>query len=569
VSLQPAGPELRAQARRISYFMLVRLSILAGFTVLAGVLFTTQRLPALITDDRYRALGASWFDGAQAWIVIGALVAGYTLTIAWAWWLRRARNLNRFAGVQTSFDIALSALVVHATGGVESGFVTLYLIAVLGAATMGGRRNTWMGAAASLVVYLLMSALELTEVLRPLTSQPYSELSPAEVWNNLGRTVAGIVGVAVLSAYLNTQLASSVSLVGDLRALNENIVRSLTSGLVTLDDQDRLLYFNPSARQILDLDDGQIGRDVDDVLPGLRDVLRTSSVDGRVELEITTPRSRSLHLGLSRAPLRDGDGRHVGSVINFQDVTRLHELAQTVRRNERLAALGRMAASVAHEIRNPLAAISGSAELLGSADLDAEDQRLLAVIRRESTRLGRLIEELLAFTRPRVPEPARVNLEVACREATEAFAADPSNRTVEVSIERAPDTSPSDLASTLDPAQLGQVLWNLMRNAAEAMQGEGVIVVRLRSDRERNSIEVVDDGPGIPPEHLESVFDPFFTTKTTGTGFGLAIVHRIVEDNGGTITVSSEPGATTFRITFPRASETAKRIDASSDVLEA
>jgi two-component system, NtrC family, sensor histidine kinase PilS len=555
MSLDAADPTIRAQARRISYFMLFRLSMLAAFTVLVGILFTTERLPALVTDDRYRGLGVSRFESVHAWLVLGTLVIGYSATIVYAKWLPRSKNLALFAGVQTALDIALSAVVVHATGGIDSGFVTLYLIAVLGAATMGGRRHTWAAAGTCLAVYLTMGALELADIVSPFMSQPHVTLSTSDVWNNVGRTVAGIVGVTVLSSYLNTQLASSVSLAGDLRALNENIVRSLNSGLVTIDEQDRLLYFNPAARQILDLDDASIGRDIEAVLPGVRDALTDRSApESRLEIEVKTRTGRPIYVGLNRAPLRDGDGHDVGSVINFQDVTRLHELAQKVRRNERLAALGTMAASVAHEIRNPLAAISGSAELLDSAELGDEDQRLLAVIRREATRLGRLVEDLLAFTRPRAPQPVALDLEMACREAAEAFAADRANASIDLRVECTRGSSPDAHTCSVDPAQLSQVLWNLMRNASESMQGKGTIRLGLRSAPDAVTIDVTDEGCGIAPEHLESVFDPFFTTKVSGTGFGLAIVHRIVEDNGGMISVSSEPVGTTFCMTFPRAS---------------
>ena len=564
-------PMVRAQARRISYFMLFRLAMLAAFTVLVGVLYTTDRLPALVTEGRYWGAGATRFDSLQGWLVLSTLVAGYSLTIAYARWLPRTTSLRRFAGIQTTFDILLSAVVVHATGGIESGFVSLYLIAVLGAAIMGGRRHTWTAAAACTLVYAVMSSLEIAGVALPFTSQPYARPATAELWNAVGRTLAGLFGVTVLSSYLNTQLASSVSLVGSLRALNENIVRSLNSGLVTLDNDGRLLYFNPAARQILELDDELIGREIDSVFPGMRDAGGGDDTASRFELQLKTRATRrALHVGLNRAPLWDGDGRRVGSVINFQDVTRLHELAQTVRRNERLAALGAMAASVAHEIRNPLAAISGSAELLGTAELGDEDQRLLAVIRRESTRLSGLVDDLLAFTRPRPPEPDLVSLEGPCRQAAEGFAADRANARVEVLLERAPGCEDDELSLYADPAQLSQVLWNLMRNAAEALEGSGRVRLLLHGDDESVGVDVIDAGPGILPEHLESVFDPFFTTKATGTGFGLAIVHRIVEDNGGRISVASTPGAgATFKLSFPRANAHPEEIDArDSGVLD-
>jgi two-component system, NtrC family, sensor histidine kinase PilS len=233
--------------------------------------------------------------------------------------------------------------------------------------------------------------------------------------------------------------------------------------------------------------------------------------------------------------------------VNFQDLTSLRELAQRVRRHERLAALGGLAASVAHEIRNPLAAISGSAELLGTAELGDEDQRLLAIIRRESTRLSSLITDLLAFTRPRPPEPRLTDVAALVRETAEAFRSDRAAASVDISID-----ATTDVQIEVDGAQIRQVLWNLLRNAAEATKDGGHIRLRVFSDSDDAFIAVEDDGEGIAPENLESIFDPFFTTKAGGSGFGLAIVHRIVEDNGGSISARSTVGeGTKFTIRFP------------------
>lgn len=523
------SPERRKSKARISYFMLFRLSMLALFTVLAGVIFYAQ---GEIYDPNYVTF---------VWVT---LVLGYGLTLTWAYWLPRAPDPTYVASVQTAADIMLSAVVVQMTGGAESGFATLYLISVLGSATMGGPRHTWAAAGACTIIYVVMSTLQFFDVVMPFGAE-HPEQGPNEYWATVGRTVAGLVGVSVLSSYLNTQLTSSVSQVGNLRALNENIVRSLSSGLLTLDLANRIVYFNPAARTILDLEDDFIGKSVDGVLPHLE--LGLDGFEGRHEVPLITPTGRPLRIGLTRTPLYDADGRALGSIINFQDVTPLHELTQRARRNERLAALGGLAASVAHEIRNPLAAISGSAELLATAPLGDEDQRLLRIIQRESKRLDRLIADLLSYTRPRASQVAVIDVRRSVIEACEAFRHDPAAREVEIEVE-APASAPVEL----DPAQLSQVLWNLLRNAAQAIDGVGRILVEVRTLDEEVELRITDDGAGIPPEHIDAIFDPFFTTKDTGTGFGLAFVHRIVEDAHGSIAASSKVGeGTTFSIRFP------------------
>ncbi len=512
--------------------MLFRLGMLTVFTVLAGVL--------AVTSD-------SSLQGRKALPVWVTLVVGYGATIAYARLLPRARDLTVIAWIQTGIDIGLSAAAVQFTGGLESGLVLLYLISVLGAATMGGRRLAWAAAATSAAVYVSASALEVGEMLRPSTlSGDYLPPNTADAAIIVVRSMAALVGVALLSSYLAGQLQSSVSQVGNLRALNENIVRSLSSGLLTVDRDGRLLYFNPVARQILELRDEQIGGQLLAILPGIVSGSRTA---GRIDIQHIAPSGRALHIGLTRTPLRDADGLPIGEVINFQDVTRLHDLAQRVRRNERLAAVGELAASVAHEIRNPLAAISGSAELLVGGAANDEDRRLLAIIRRESARLSDMVSDLLAFTRPRHPEPIRVDLDRGVRETTEAFAADPTNVGITVVFDGDPGVEVE-----VDPVQLGQVMWNLLRNAAEAMDGRGRIRVEVAADEDEALILIRDDGRGIPPDRIDTVFDPFFTTKPHGTGFGLAIVHRIVGDNGGRIAIESELGrGTVVTIAFPRA----------------
>ncbi|MCX4245403.1 two-component system sensor histidine kinase NtrB [Paraliomyxa miuraensis] len=542
-----AGPEsvllggaatatLDPRRRRISYFMLVRLVMLALFTAVATFL-AWQR-----DED---------FDVVTHRFVWGTLVVGYVLTIVFARWLPRVRDLDRFAWLQTTTDILLAAVVVQMSGGADSGFVSLYLIAVLGASTMGGTRQTWAAAGACALIYGTTSLLQGTGTIEPQSlghSAPL--LDPIDVATSSARTLAALLGVTVLSSFLNKQLASSTLQVGDLRAMNENILRSLTSGLIGVDDEARVIYWNPAAEAILGLRDDDRLRPMTALMPEAAPLLQTNEVLARTELEVRTRAGSSLHLGLGFGPLHDGRGQLIGQLISFQDLTRIRELAEQVRRNERLAAVGSLAASVAHEIRNPLAAISGSADLLATASLGDEDTRLLSIIRRESKRLSALVTDMLAFTRPRPPNRGRVALRRVAQETAEHFKADPANAGMQLEL-RGDDAIPD---VEVDAAQLTQVLWNLLRNAAEAMDGRGPMLLEVRSRPEDREVEVavIDHGPGIPEDRRDRIFDPFFTTKERGTGFGLAIVYRIVQDNGGAIELSSIPGhGTSFRLRFP------------------
>lgn len=503
--------------------MLFRLGMLTVFTVLAAAIAYTESRPSTPTTS-------------FVWITLGV---GFALTIIFARQLPRVADLHRFAWLQTSTDIVLAAVVVQMSGGADSGFQWLFLIAVLGAAMMGEQRTTWAAAGACVLILATLGTLQWTGLVVPTVLGESIPPLPAPVlWSAIGRTTAAILGVTFLSSYLGRQLSTSVSQVGELRALNENIVRSLSSGLLTLDTEGSLLYYNPAAEALLRLSPQRLGTDVESILPGLVAALSNGKGD-RIEFLVQVPDHGDMHLGLSRVPLLDAAGGRVGDLINFTDLTRLAELTEQVKRNERLAALGGLAASVAHEIRNPLTAIAGSAELLGATpDLDPQDTRLVNVIQRESNRLTDLIADLLAFTRPKQPHRVELSVASAVRDTREAFSADPLNKGIRVQL-RVSD----DVPIYADPAQLSQVLWNLIRNAAEAMDRRGEIDIKIGREGDRCRLDIRDNGPGIPPERLERIFDPFFTTKEHGTGFGLAIVHRVVEDNGGTIDVESEPGA--------------------------
>lgn len=531
------GPSESAHARRISYFMLFRLAMLFGFTILAG-LSSWYRDPGP-DGDLYELV---------TWVSLGI---GFFITLLFAWFLPRTHNLPRFAWGQTTIDIVLAAVVVQMTGGVDSGFVFLYLVAILGAATMGSREQTWAATGACALIYATLTVLQATGVFAPSTfSGELRPLSTLELAFTGARTMAAMGGVGILSAYLNVQLWSSVRQAGSLRALNENIVRSLTSGLLTVDADGRLLGSNPTARELLGIEGELAGRHIEEVVPGVNAHLEDSGgVGNRFELELRRADGRSLHLGLNCAPLLDNDGRFLGHVVHFQDVTELHELARRARRNERLVAVGSLAASVAHEVRNPLAAISGSAELLTGAVDDADDRKLLDVITRESNRLEKTVSDLLAFTRPQAPEPVALDVTQAIRENVDAFRADPANTQVEVSF-----TANDKVVADVDPSQFSQVLWNLLRNAAEAMSLRGRIEIRLAREDDRLALSIRDEGPGIPEQDIDRVLEPFYSTKDKGSGFGLALVQRIVQDHEGEVDVQSRPGhGATFIVRLPLA----------------
>jgi two-component system sensor histidine kinase PilS (NtrC family) len=242
-------------------------------------------------------------------------------------------------------------------------------------------------------------------------------------------------------------------------------------------------------------------------------------------------------LGFSRFPLTGHGGKPMGRAVIFQDLTELRAMEAAVKRSERLADLGRVAAGLAHELRNPLASMAGSVELLSASQgLRQEDQRLMAIVTKEAARLEQLVARFLDYSRPAPPRLVEVDAAQLATEVAEVFVRDPAASRLTLRRELQP------LTLRCDPDQLRQILWNLLANAAQAIQSVGGVgTIRLACAPEPGGwgrLEVEDDGPGIDPADQAKLFTPFFTTKAGGTGLGLATIHRIVEAHGGAVTAA-------------------------------
>jgi len=272
------------------------------------------------------------------------------------------------------------------------------------------------------------------------------------------------------------------------------------------------------------------------------------AVTKRADLTVPTP-DDDLVIGVTVSPLRDVRDQIVGRVINFQDLTELKRLEAHARRTERMATVGQLAAGVAHEIRNPMASIAGSIELLEQSPQTSEDDRqLMTIVQREVQRLNVLIGDLLDYANPRAKQTVDFDLGTLVNETVQVARGDKNFADVELTA-----SIDQPLAIHADPAKLRQVVWNLIRNAADAASSGGKHVrVEARKTTQGAVVSVEDDGPGIPESLVGRIFDPFVTTKQKGTGLGLSIVRRAVEAHRGTITVDSTLGVeTVFTIRLP------------------
>jgi two-component system sensor histidine kinase PilS (NtrC family) len=483
------------------------------------------------------------------------------------------RFLDRFPwllDVQLGVDAILVSAFIHVTGGITSYFSSLYLLPIVAASTIRFRRGALQVATFSAVLYLaLVSAQYVHFESLPAGWQSTSliELPTLRFAQyTVAINISGFLAVGFLSGSLAEGLRSAgVKLedasheIEDLRAFNEYVVDSLLSGLATADTDARILTFNRAASSITGLPASQvIGHDASEVLqlpPQFHsrfDTLRqTRSV--RVDVPYRTGDGRIIELGLTVSTLAFPDGR-TGFLFTFQDVTDLKQLERDSRLQQRLAAVGEMAAGIAHEIRNPLASMSGSIQVLRQElELSEEQTQLMDIVLRESDRLNDTIRSFLAYARPQRFGVSRLDVRKVVDETARLLRNSPEVREdhiVDVDVPAEP------VWYEADENQIRQIVWNLATNGLRAMPGGGRLVIAAGVDLQGDAADVVltvqDQGYGIAADQLDGIFQPFRSSFEKGTGLGLAIVHRIVTDYHGAVQVSSTVGVgTTVRVRLP------------------
>jgi two-component system sensor histidine kinase PilS (NtrC family) len=504
-----------------------------------------------------------------------AVALCFVATLVYRPFVGRIERLSGFAAINVATDLALVSALVLFSGGKDSVFTFLYVAVGLYAGVLFPGAGALACAAAGGFAYAGVLLLGHRGWLGPALG---SEAFPVLI-TSWAVHASALLGAAGLSGFLSrellrtgTALAERTQDLEQLRTLHQRTVESLKSGLLTTDLEGRVTSFNQEAQRITGLSRSQaLGRDLEEVLPGvraLRSGARATETGARARMQFAGPGGRLLHLGIGAYVLRDASSAAEGQVVIFQDVTDVVAMERELRRSERLAAVGELSASIAHEIRNPLAAISGSIQVMQSNGpaRAVESRRLMEIVMREVDRLDRLIGDFLSFARPGEPQIELVPLAELVNEVLEMFEASrPANVAVECSLHEG-------LGVHADPGQLRQVLWNLLVNAAQAMPDGGAVRIATRPtprrapqddgtagrmDEEKPvwaEITVMDQGVGIPRELVDRVFDPFFTTKAGGTGLGLAIVHRVIAEHRGVVRVEDGVGAfrTAIRLSVPR-----------------
>jgi two-component system sensor histidine kinase PilS (NtrC family) len=485
------------------------------------------------------------------------IAATYGLTLVYALALRFLPFRTVQVYVQVIFDLLVITGLIYLTGGPgnRAGFMLLYPISVLSGSVLLYRRKSLVLAGVATLFYAgMLWAVRDGWIAGGQALADVPAMPVKHVLYSIFVTGVACATVSLIGSYLAESLESvgqkleeAAEQVADLRELHQVVVRSIHSGLMTADLGGRLLYVNSFGEGIL-------GRKLSDLRGRrLREVLGSvlfepSTLEARAvhegleRLEITYQRSpeESVDLGVSVSALATADPRNAGYLLVFQNLTEIKRLEREVRTNEKLAAVGEMAARLAHEIRNPLGSISGSAQVLMSEpNISPEHERLLAIITRESKRLSDTLNQFLFQARPPQKPAGPVDLGVIIAETVDLLRNGPevsAAHRVEFVSERGPHVC------LADPDQITQVFWNLARNGLEAMPDGGVLTVAVATDGDDFRLTVRDEGRGISRDDQRRVFEPFHSTSPIGAGLGLAIVYQIVREHNGQIQIRSAPG---------------------------
>ncbi len=500
----------------------------------------------------------------------------YGLTIAYALTLRFVDRFHWLIDIQLAIDAVIVSAFIYFTGGITSYVSSLYVLPIVAASVVRFRRGGLLVACASAVLYV---AIVFTQFLTAagilidpwLSAERVVLPTAGTAQYTVATNLFGFFAVALLSGSLadkvrsaGVRLEQASTELADLQALNQHVIDSLPSGLATTDRQQRILTFNRGAEAITGLPFASVvGRQVSEVLqlpkflaesldighvpaaPGRRFEFRFRRGDDRGEID----------LGLGVAHLQTPGGR-AGYLITFQDVTDIKKLERDARLQQRLAAVGEMAAGIAHEIRNPLASMSGSIQILRQElPLSAEQEQLMDIVLRESERLNSSIRSFLAYARPQRFEIARFDVRRALNDTALLL-----RNSAEVRDDHLIDLDVpgSELWFEADENQIKQIVWNLATNGLRAMPDGGRLKLAGAFEQASDSlvITVQDAGIGIAPEELDGLFQPFHGSFAKGSGLGLAIVHRIVTDYNGEIQVSSRRGeGTAVSVRLPARAE--------------
>jgi len=460
------------------------------------------------------------------------------------------------ATLQILTDVALVSLVIHETGGWDSSLNFLYPLVIIVASVLLPRM--WAGLIAALAFILYGTVLELNYyavVPSYCTTHPGLKALQAIIFVNLFAFLAVAYLAGLLTAKLRqvgVQLQDASGALESLQAVHENIIHSISSGLITTSLDGRITLVNPAAQRLLERTPAQlIGSSVSQLFLDPLPTVSSQEAHGEVRFDPPTKYRKTLRVRVTALTVPDRG--ELGYVYAFDDLTEIRRLEREVRMQDRLAAVGRLAAAIAHEIRNPLTSIAGSVSMLsGVPEMNEDHRRLLDIVTRESQRLNSIITDFLAYSRPKQYRFDKVDLIHLLEDTLTLMDHRMISEKTGISIHR--KYSVDHALVFADGDKLKQVFWNLCENAVRAMKTGGTLTIALEQlNNEDWQISFIDTGRGMTPQQVEKIFEPFQSNFEGGTGLGLAIVYQIVQAHEGKVWARSKPAqGTTFILRLRR-----------------
>jgi two-component system sensor histidine kinase PilS (NtrC family) len=538
--------------KNLAWLILARLVVVSLF--LASITYFNIRQPNFFPDEMLQAV--TLLIIVTYCFSILSLVA-FRLPLA---------AIDAVGYLQIIWEISFVSILLVITGGISSTYAFFYNLAIINASFLFGRREAIYTASLCGIIYGALIDLHYFGRLENLgLARSIGDLyGPNYVISIIFTNLLAFILTAILTGYLAERARKSETALKvkeidyqELERLNSLIVSTLDSGLVTVNSEGKVRVFNRYAAELTGIDqDKAYNLPLDNVFPGLALDNLPGNKDNN-EFIFNNAGGKRI-LGVKSAPLQDRDGNVLGAIIAFQDKTGIRDMEKRLKKADRLAAIGELSARIAHEVRNPLASISGSVQLISESRMVPEnDRKLLEIVLRETSRLDKMVNEFLQYARPVPPDMNWFSLKPLINETIVLLRGD--NRFAAVTMT---DTTSESLIIFADYSQFKQVVWNLMLNAAEAMPTGGTIIISSHVAANRGilpvkadtmiEMSIADSGAGISEKNMHLLFEPFFTTKSGGTGLGLATVYRIIEAHSGVISVESNVGnGSCFRISLP------------------
>ena len=524
--------------RSLTWYLICRTAVITFLLGGASVFYLRGTVDNGVIQPLFVLIGASYAEALVSAIILKKLAKTFI-----------------FAQIQIVWDLLFVTVLILMSGGVESVFSFAYLLVIIWASFLFSRRLTVLAAASSTILFGGILDLQYFHYLHSFNL--YRTASDENFFSVLFVHSVAFFLTAILSGTLaerwrksEAQLQKKTIDYAELEKMNRTILAHISSGLMLINPQGRIRSFNRASTDITGFSLEEVyDQDAELFFPEFAKTFSPREKPlSRAEGRFRNKSGHNLILGYATTAAKGPLGENLGTLVTFQDLTQFKKIEEDLMRADRLAAVGRLAAGMAHEIRNPLASISGSVQLLMEAEhVKKDDLNLMKIVVKEADRLNHLLTEFLTFARPQIPVKEKTDVSQALDEFVRMLKADSRFTDIDIKFDE-----PSRVWFLyFDKSLLFQVLWNLSINAAEAMNGQGVLSLTITKGAGGTQIMIADSGPGIAEDVFERIFEPFYSTKDHGTGLGLAAVYSIIEMHQGTVHVErSELGGALFILRF-------------------